>query len=194
MADKPSIFVVSALAGNSWRESHVNPTIGQNGGSAFGMFQWDGVRKTRLLEWLRTNGYSATSPQGQMEYLVVENDWMGTNHGISSLGQFLHSDSTDVAGLTEAFCKCWERPGVPAMQDRLDFAFAALDFISEHAEDENIFTWKTEPQYYLSWQDALNNAVLMYRHYNGGVTPPIPPHPHPEGRKGGKIWMWVRYR
>lgn len=185
-----SPYVVAALAGNAWRESHINPTLSQSGGGAFGLFQWDGGRKTALLDWLSQNGYSDTDPNGQMEYLVVEDDWSGSFGGISSLDAFLHSDSTDVEMLTEAFCTCWERPGVPALEERIQFANKALNYIQEHANDSTITTWETQPMYYLSEEQALNNAVLMYRFYSagggGGGTPSLYKDKMP-------IWMWLRY-
>lgn len=194
MADiQSSIYVVSALAGNAWRESHINPTVGQQGGTAFGIFQWDGARKTALKNWLSENGYSDVDPYGQMEYLIVENDWQGSYGGISSLTDFMGSDSTNITTLTRAFCYCWERPGKPAMQERINFANKALSYIAEHANDESITGWETEPMYYLTENQALKNAVLMYRYYSGGVTPP--PHPTPTGgKKKMPVWMMVRYR
>lgn len=185
-----SIFVVSALAGNAWRESHINPTLSQIGGGAFGLFQWDGDRKTALLNWLNDNGYDDTSPNGQMQYLVVEDDWIGTFDGISSLTEFLTSSSTDVESLTEAFCTCWERPGVPAIEERIEFAYKALSYIKLHANDTSIVTWETEPMYYLSEEQALRNAVLMYRFYSagggGGGT-------QSKRKKKMPLWMMCRY-
>lgn len=185
-----SIYVVSALAGNAWRESHINPTLSQIGGGAFGLFQWDGGRKTTLLNWLSDNGYDDTSPNGQMKYLVVEDDWQGTFDGISSLTEFLTSSSTDIDSLTEAFCTCWERPGVPALDERIEFAHKAYKYIREHANDNSIVTWETEPMYYLSEEQALRNAVLMYRFYSagggGGGTPSV-------RKKKMPIWMWIKY-
>lgn len=185
-----SIFVVSALAGNAWRESHINPTLSQIGGGAFGLFQWDGDRKTALLNWLNDNGYDDTSPNGQMQYLVVEDDWIGTFDGISSLTEFLTSSSTDVESLTEAFCTCWERPGVPALEERIEFAYKALSYIKLHANDTSIVTWETEPMYYLTEEQALRNSVLMYRFYSagggGGGTPS-------KRKKKMPIWMMCRY-
>lgn len=185
-----SIYVVSALAGNAWRESHINPTLSQMGGSAFGIFQWDGTRRDALLDWLSENGYGSTDPNGQMRYLVVENDWMGTYDGISSLTEFLQSSSTDIASLTTAFCNCWERPGVPALEERIEFANKALEYITLHAQDSSINTWETEPMYYLTEAQALNNAVLMYRFYSagggGGGTPAT-------RKKKTPIWMWIKY-
>lgn len=185
-----SIFVVSALAGNAWRESHINPTLSQIGGGAFGLFQWDGGRKTALLNWLSDNGYDDTSPNGQMQYLIVEDDWIGTFDGISSLTEFLTSSSTDVESLTKAFCNCWERPGIPAIEERIEFAYKALIYIQLHANDTSIVTWETGPMYYLSEEQALHNAVLMYRFYSagggGGGTPT-------ERKKKMPIWMWIKY-
>lgn len=163
-----SIYVVAALAGNAWRESHINPTLQQQGGGAFGMFQWDGGRRDALKQWLSDNGYSETDPNGQMQYLIVEGDWQGSYGGISSLEEFLNSDSTDVEMLTTAFCTCWERPGVPALDERIQFANKALDYIRAHANDTSITTWETDPMYYLSEAQALNNAVLMYRFFSAG--------------------------
>lgn len=185
-----SIYVVSALAGNAWRESHINPTLSQIGGGAFGIFQWDGTRRDALLDWLSENGYNSTDPKGQMKYLVVENDWMGTYDGISSLTEFLQSSSTDIASLTTAFCTCWERPGIPALEERIEFANKALSYIQSHANDTSIVTWETEPMYYLTEEQALRNSVLMYRFYSagggGGGTPSM-------RKKKMPIWMWIKY-
>lgn len=181
-----SVYVIAALAGNAWRESHINPTLHQLGGGAFGIFQWDGTRREALLSWLSDNGYESTDPNGQMQYLIVEGDWQGSYGGISSLDEFMQSDSTDVAMLTTAFCTCWERPGVPALDERIQFANKALEYIQDNANDTSITTWETEPMYYLSEAQALKNAVLMYRYYSAGgggggtIT-----------RKSGfKIWMY----
>lgn len=163
-----SIYVISALAGNAWRESHINPTLQQQGGGAFGLYQWDGERRDSLLTWLAVNGYSQTDANGQMRYLVIENEWMGTFDGISSLEEFLTSTSTDIASLTEAFCTCWERPGVPALNERINFANKAYNFIQRNAQNNSIKDWITDPMYYLSEEQALHNAVLMYRFYSAG--------------------------
>lgn len=181
-----SVYVIAALAGNAWRESHINPTLQQQGGGAFGLFQWDGGRRDALKKWLSENGYADTDPIGQMRYLLVEGDWLGEYGGISSLDEFMRSDSTDVALLTTAFCTCWERPGVPALDERIEFANKALDYIRDHANDTTITAWETEPMHYLSESQALKNAVLMYRFYSAG------------GGGGGtvakrsnfKIWMY----
>lgn len=163
-----SIYVACALAGNAWSESHINPTLNQLGGTAFGLFQWDGGRKTNLLNWLSENGYDKDSPDGQMTYLVVEQDWIQNYGEFATLDDFLKSDSTDIPYLTECFMRCWERPGVPALENRISFAQKAFTYIQSHANDTSITTWETIPAYYLSEEQALRNAVLLYRFYSAG--------------------------
>lgn len=183
-----SIYVVCALAGNAWQETHVNPIVGVGGDSSAGLWQWDGTRKENLYNWLTDNGYELTSPEGQMQYLVVEDDWQGSYAGISSLTEFLNSTSTDIEMLTTAFCNCWERPGKPELENRIQFAKDAYDYILQHANDKTI-TWETQPEYYLTYEQALKNAVLMYRYYTagggGGGIPGTEKHKMP-------IYMYLR--
>lgn len=185
-----SIYVIAALAGNAWAESHINPNVIRTGNGAFGIFQWSGSRKDALVQWLTENGYALNDPLGQMQYLITENEWSGEYDGITSLSDFLHSDSTDITSLTTAFCLCWERPNSPDLNERIQFANKALEFITQHAQDTSITDWETEPMYYLSEEQALNNAVLMYRFYSagggGGGTPSQKINKMP-------IWMMIRY-
>lgn len=190
----PTIYVISSLCGNAWRESHVNPTLQQQGGNAFGLFQWDGGRKTNLLSYLSDRGLESTDPYGQLDFLIYENDWIGTYAGISSLEEFFVSKSTNIVDLTTAFCTCWERPGVPAMEERIVFANKCKKFIDDNIETE-ITTWQTSPMYYLSEEQALNNSMLIYKYFGGYVppTPPDPPEP-PEPtkkKKGLPIWLML---
>ena len=184
-----SIYVISALCGNAWRESNINPALHEVGGGGFGLFQWTGERRTSLETWLNDNGFSNTSPEGQMQYLIIENDWIGDFGGISSLTDFLQSESTDIEMLTEAFMTCWERPGVPALEERIENANKCYCFISEHAQDALINTWVIEDRY-LTESEILNNAVLLYRYYSsggggGGSAKVI--------KKSMPIWMMIKY-
>lgn len=162
-----SIYVISALCGNAWRESNINPALNERGGGGFGLFQWTGDRKTALLNYLSKQGLPSTDPNGQMQYLIEENDWIGTSYGISSLDEFLKSTSTNIAQLTEAFMVCWERAGVQKLQERIDNANKCYNYIQQHANDTKITTWIIEDRY-LSESEILNNAVLLYRFYSDG--------------------------
>lgn len=92
-----SIYVVSAICANWWIESNINPGLEQKGGGdGYGLGQWSGDRRTALLSWLSQNGFPPDSGEGQLQYFIHENDWLGTFGGISSLEEFLSSTSTDL--------------------------------------------------------------------------------------------------
>lgn len=185
-----SIYVISALCGNAWRESGINAGRYQVGGTAFGMFQWDGSRRTNLENYLTNRGLSLNNSEGQLDYLVEENDWIGTSGGISSLQDFLNSSSNDIPLLTEAFMKCWERPGKPYLDERINYANTCYEYITEHKDDMAITTWVSLNNY-LTQEQTLNNAVLMYRYYSGHEPSPVPPTP--TKKKKMPLYMKIRY-
>lgn len=183
-----SIYVISALCGNGWRESYINPSLGEFGGGGYGLFQWTGSRRTALETWLTQNGYDLTSGEGQLEFLIYENEWQGEFNGISSLTEFLESNSTDIDMLTEAFMTCWERPGVPALSERIQDAYKAYNFIISNANDSSITDW-IKPNRALTESESLNNAVMLYRHLSsggGGGDPGKKRHRMP-------LWMKIKY-
>lgn len=182
-----SIYVISALCGNAWRESHINPSFNEIGGTGFGIFQWSFGRKTNLLNWLDANGYSSDNPIGQLEFLLYENDWIKNYGEYNTLQEFLNSSSTDIPYLTECFTRCWERPGVVALEERIEFAQKAYEYIQSHANDTSIKEWHQRDDY-LTEKEALNNAVMMYRFFSsggggGGTT---------TKRKQMPVWMMLR--
>lgn len=162
-----SIYVVAALCGNAWRESNINPSLEEVGGGGFGIFQWTGTRRDSLESYLSDMGLPNNSPDGQLMYLIHEDFWSGEYQGISSLQEFLTSTSTDIAMLTTAFMECWEIPGVPELEERIQHANQCYTYILEHADDESITTWVNENRY-LTESEILNNAVLLYRFYSAG--------------------------
>lgn len=185
-----SIYVVAALCGNSWRESYINPGQGEIGGGGFGLFQWTGGRRTNLENWLADNGYDNDSPEGQLLYLIEENDWIQNYGPYETLEDFLNSDSTDLDELVACFMYNWERPAVPALDERIEYAYQCFDYIQEHANDTEITQWIISPNP-ITPDETLNNAVMMYRFYSagggGGGTPG-------KLKKKMPVWMWIRYR
>lgn len=183
-----SIYVVSALCGNAWRESTINPGIdvGQGG---WGLWMWTGERKDALLAWLSDNGYSKDSGIGQCAYLNQSNLWVGSYAGYDSLQGFLSSTSTDIQELTEAFLYCFERPGSPDPERRTEYAMTCYEYIRQHAQDSTITDWTIEDGY-LPENKLLNNAVMMYRFFSagggGGGSPTDP-------KKKMAVWMMIRY-
>ncbi len=181
--------VVAALAGNAWVDSHINPTLVDYDEQTLGLFQWYGTSNVAMQGWLTAEGYSHTDPEGQLLWLIHEDKWNGQLYNITSLSEFLHSQSTNIDQLTEAFYLCWE--GMPGnLAERQQFAREALAYIVNNAQDSTINMWYTTPMKYLTREQAWNNAVMMYRFLTagggGGGTPT-------DAKKKKKIWMWIRY-
>ena len=189
-----SLPVISAICGNAWRESHVNPAFAQVGGGAYGIFQWDGSRRTAFETWCTQNGYSLTDGNAQLQYLIVEDFWSSARaqeygYPFNTLTEFLQSTSTDIAYLTEVWCRCWEIAGVEAMDERVQFAQDAQLYIMAHAQDTSIIDW-IYGQRYLTTEEALHNSVFIYRFLSagGGGGGTIG-----EADKGMPLWMKIRY-
>lgn len=168
--DKPvktvSIAVVSALCGNFWRESHVNPSLWEGlvvGGPGFGLGQWTGDRRIALFTFMDSHGYDRADGDGQIEFLVEEGDWIDVPASplhFDSLMDFLTTDNTDVAKLTETYMRCWERPGVPALEERVEFAQNCYTYLQSHGSDS--VSWITGNRY-LSEDEGLNNSVRVFQ-------------------------------
>lgn len=186
-----SIYVVAALAGNAWVESKINPVYDETNG--LGIWRWRGTRLTDLQDWFTDKGYQTDSPSAQLQYFTEEAFWSGSSGGITTFDDFMLTTSDDIELLTTAFLNCWEQSVPQYLQQRIDFAEEAYQYIEDHAQDTEITTWETEPeegQTELSRQQALNNAVLIYRFFSagggGGGTPT-------EAKKKMPLWMLIRY-
>lgn len=173
-----SAAVVAAIVGNWSRESNVNPGIweglnntGPTGPGGYGLGQWTASRKRALFAWLNEHGYAWDSGDAQCMYFYEENDWQASTSSplyFANLTEFLTTRNTDIAALTETFMNGWERPGVPALQDRIDFALKAYDYIIAHRDDD--VQWITG-NFYLSEAQQLNNAVACYKKLSLGHKP-----------------------
>lgn len=161
-----SLAAVSAVCGNFWRESHVNPSLWEGlvvGGPGFGLGQWTGDRRTALFEWMDSHGYDRADGDGQIEFLIEEGDWIdvsGSPLHFDSLMDFLTTDDTDVAKLTETYMRCWERPGVPALNERVEFAKKCYTWLQGHGSDS--VEWITGNRY-LSEAEGLNNSIRVWQ-------------------------------
>lgn len=185
--------VIAAICGNSWQESTINSgleeAVTHNG---WGLFQWSFDRRTALESWLTTNGFALDDPYGQLQYLIVENEWTQVApYPFATLDEFLQSTSTDIEMLTRAWEDCWERSGddEELIQQRIRYANTCYDYIRAHAQDTSIIDWYISSNY-LTEEQTLNNAVMMYRYLSagggGGGTDGL-------GEKGMPLWMKIRY-
>lgn len=195
-----SQYVIAAICGNFWQESTVNPGLWQGtivGSPGYGLGQWTDNsatdRRTRLFQWLDSNGYSREDGNAQLEYLIYENVWysVGAAGAYENLQSFLHSDSTDLDALTAAYMKGWE--GISddgTLAFRQEKAHECFNYISEHAKDSAITGWIVGNRY-LSDSERLNNAVMVYRYLAKGEQPEPPEPPHPTKPKRHKMPIWL---
>lgn len=169
-----SLQVVCAIVGNWFRESQVNPGIWESltvGSGGYGLGQWTGDRRVDLFNWLDDNGYQRGDGDGQIKYFFIENDWQASSSSplkFNTLEEFLTTSNTDIDALTETFMNAWERPGVPALEDRQAFAHKAYDYILAHQGDH--ITWVSKNEY-ISEPESLNNSVRVYQQLGLGSKP-----------------------
>lgn len=199
-----SAYVAAAIAGNMWQESTLSPGVWENltpGTSTdlnkgFGLGQWTNTggdthgRLYRLLDWLNTNNYPQDDGNGQLDYLVHENVWyVHSEYPFNNLTEFLTSTSTDIEMLTHAFNMCWEGIHDASWDTRVQNAERCYTYIVSHAQDSHISRWYNQNNY-LTEDERLNNAVMLYRHMSagggGGGTPGTE-------KKGIPVWMLIRY-
>lgn len=210
--DSYSLYVISAIAGNFYQESNINPALweGTHAGTwtdlnkGYGLGQWTNTggnthgRLYQLHQWLSDNNYLDDSGLGQIKYLIEENVWYSVQEASSykNLSEFLSSDSTDITALTHAFNIGWEGIHDASWNDRVTYANECYTFIQSHLNDISITDWVTGNRY-LNTSEIMNNAVMLARALGSQkpVTPPTPPlPPQPIYGKGKMpVWMMCKY-
>lgn len=197
-----SIFVVSAMCGNFWQESGINPGVWEglaegtwtDLGKGYGLGQWTNTggdthgRLYQLHEYLSDNGLENDDLYGQLDFLVEEGVWYsaGSAADFATLDEFINSDSTDIAYLTHAFNRGWEGIHDDTWDARVDYANRCYDFIMENYDNEDITEYYTG-NVYLSESQRLNNAVMIYRYLGTGFEPE-------KVKKGMPVYMMVKRR
>lgn len=206
-----SIYVISAICGNWWHESGVNPGIWEglvvsdwtSLKHGYGLGQWTNTgndthgRLWKLKQYLDDNGYPQDSGEGQINYLIKENVWYphADYPEFKTLSDFLNTDITDIEYLTHAYNRCWEGIHDSSWDTRVTYANNVYDYLLQHADDTSITTWISGNRY-LSNSERYNNAVLAYRQLSGGVIPPDPPVPPTPGKrkKGMPLYFYLKRR
>ena len=204
-----TLYVVAAICGNFWQESTINPAIWESLETAawsslshgYGLGQWTNVngdthgRLYQLYEWMTENGYEMDDGNGQLSFLVQENLWLPSDEygeQFGSLQEFLTSDSTDLELLTHAWNNAWEGIHDASWDTRVEYAQRCLEYITAHAQDTSITGWITGNRY-LSEEETLNNAVMVYRWLSAGGGGGGNPAPVKK-RKGMPLWMKIKYK
>lgn len=116
---------VAAIMGNIYQESKFDPNLQEVGGPAWGLFQWQSDRLSKLKSY-------GTDLTHQLEFAWSEiegqnlSETGATFNWIQKSGYLMHSDfmagNGSIADLTESFCVCWERAGTPMMEVRKQHA------------------------------------------------------------------------
>lgn len=171
-----SVNAICGVLGNMQHESYLNPAQTQIGypiGSAsggYGLCQW--TPSTKLTNWLRANNHSLYSGFWQLYYLNFESggtEYIPTSQFPETYAEFKVSGQT-VAYLTECFLKNYERAGVEALSQRIQYA-------------ENWYR-------YLMGTDPPPEPTPTPP---APPDPPTPPDPDPSGYKGRtKMWLFLR--
>lgn len=165
-----NIYSVCAILGNFYGESCCNPGIWESlkvNAPGYGLGQWTDVtgvvhRRSDLFSWLESMGYSRSSGNGQLEYLLVENYWIQSyGSKYKSLREFLYSESTDIEELTTDFFHCWEGINDSSLTIRKRYAWNAYNFIKNHKNDKKEWKWISGNRF-LNNDEFYNNCMVVY--------------------------------
>jgi N-acetylmuramoyl-L-alanine amidase len=116
---------VGAIMGNIEAESEFDPNLIEKGsGIGLGLFQWSYERRTKLENY-------GTDVDHQLQFALAEitgnvgntgasKEWINKS-GYKTLDDFM-SGNGSLEELTKAFCYCFERPGIPHIERRIQSA------------------------------------------------------------------------
>ena len=171
ISDKPGV----------WEGLKKRPFTALNAGCGIG--QWTNTggdtngRLYKMWQYCSAHG-GVYNGDAQCDYIVQENVWLAkdTSYGYSTLSEFLASTSTDIVALTHAWNINWEGIHDATWDTRVDYARLCLNYLKDHASDQA--TW-TSVNDWITQSQQLENAVMVYQHFNSdgsGVNPdPVEP-------------------
>ena len=204
------LLVISAILGNWWTESGLNPGIWEGtvvGNPGYGLGHWTDVpsagldRRTRLFNWLFANGYSQDDGIGQLTYFLPANE----NYWTSGTGQYSRlylnlqdflayqppsQTMAELETLTYAFQQGWEGLTTPQTV-RYNNAVSIYSYLRDNAATAIRQPWY-KGNYYLTTAQSQSNALLIYDFFAGTPpTPPTPPPPTPTTRRKSPFWVFI---
>ena len=123
--DIPGLSVedVAAIWGNAGHESYGFQIWNQIRGTAFGWFQWDGVRRKQFEAWAKARNLQVRSDEANYGFLVHE------LRGPEKRSVAAVKAATGLKAKTIAFEKAFERAGIKYNDRRLAWAEVALKAI-----------------------------------------------------------------
>lgn len=129
----------SAIMGNMYAESGINPSAVESGGTGIGICQWSYGRANNLRRYAAQQGKSWDDLSVQLDFFWDHDEWSSEwsstytirvhkadgdpavgEHVSGSKSGFLATD--DLSDAVRQFCYGWERPGVPRISVRLEAA------------------------------------------------------------------------
>jgi hypothetical protein len=110
----------SALAGNAWHESGLNPGTVHDSGTGYGIYGAGGARNLAMQNWLTSHGYPRNSLEGQARYMAHE---AMTGKSYARTREALRrAEAGNLDQVTETVSTDFERPGIPHLNRRLQAA------------------------------------------------------------------------
>ncbi|MDE5757842.1 MAG: hypothetical protein K2H85_04435, partial [Allobaculum sp.] len=125
-----SLESICAMLGNAWRESHVNPGMWQGlsagYGPAYGLLQWDPFSK--YINWCKEQNIEPAymdSALKRIQYEMHNNiQWIPLRlYNNQSFEEFARNEYRySLETLVRCFMRCYERPGVEQLDERVTAA------------------------------------------------------------------------
>lgn len=112
-----------AIMGNIAQECGYNYN---SSGSAYGLIQWTGSRKSSLISWCSSNGYSYKSLVGQLYFLRYEMSQSSYKKYIDMMNA-LDVKESSIAEATDIFLTYVERAGTRVLDKRVRYALEAWE-------------------------------------------------------------------
>lgn len=187
-----SLYVISAICGNWYQESQINPGLweGQTAGTwtdmykGYGLGQWTNTGTTpdatvliNLHDYMTQHGYAMDDGNGQVAFFFDEDRWITQGNGSAwaniypTLEDFLKTTDTNIDDLTHAFMNCWEGLADSSTQAvlsrRQQFAHEFYDYLSQNY-NLPVTQWYTSDGY-ITLEQSRNNAIMLYRLFSAGA-------------------------
>ncbi|MBO7211228.1 MAG: hypothetical protein J6V44_09550 [Methanobrevibacter sp.] len=208
-----SLYVISAILGNFYQESQINPGVWQDKQDGhtwtdldvgYGLGQWTNISQSggvpvpdpehgrlyQLGKFLEDNNYPADSGDGQIAFMIDEDIWFtgGVPSDYANLTEFLESTDTDLTKLTTEWYNHWEGMNSDdgSLSLRIQYAEYFYNYLLANANNTSVTEWYTE-NWYIDMKYSEQNAIMFYRTLGSGGGG----GGKPEKQKHMPVWMMI---